>query len=355
MKREDAEEFTQSLGSVLAGAARMTVLGKRLHVPKILGVDEQTWLDDYLRVYVQLSTRERRQIHREAARKLTDSGLSQREAAKALGIPETTIRRYLAAPNGAKNEEEPNPTNELEVAHAPNGAPSDIASKRKAAEDGRKQVLEKPADPEILPGVYGEDFFTGSRSIADNSVDLILTDPPYNSDASEADLAGTSLYGKAAQVAARILKPGGSFLVYSGQKYLPDVYGLINQPALRYWWTFAGVHTEGKQLLQKLGIRCGWKPIIWYVKGTRGDVSEILTDIVTGAREKEYHEWQQAEAEALHFIDKLTFPGGLVVDFFLGSGTTKAAADKLGRRFIGFEIDHTTAEKLRERFAGKIA
>ena len=179
-------------------------------------------------------------------------------------------------------------------------------------------------------------------------MDLVFTDPPYNKDSID-------LYRKAAKTAARILKPGGSFIVYSGQKYLPEVYGLINQPALRYWWTFAGVHGGGNQMLQKLGIRCGWKPILWYVKGTRGDVSEVLLDVVSGNREKDQHEWQQSEAEALHFIEKLTFPDGLIVDFFMGGGTTKAAADKLGRRFVGFEIEIATAEQLRERFGEQAA
>jgi DNA modification methylase len=91
------------------------------------------------------------------------------------------------------------------------------------------------------------------------------------------------------------------------------------------------------------------------VKGTRGDVSEVLTDVVTGAREKTHHEWQQAEAEALHFIEKLTFPGGLVVDLFFGGGTTKVAADKLSRRFIGFEIERAVAERAMERLAEKVA
>jgi DNA methylase len=278
-----------------------------------------------------------RQDRKKVARALSDQGLSTREIAAVTGGSYKTIQRDLTGTN---------------VPEDGTNVPEDfIGHKRKAGEDARKAILEAPADPQILPGVYLEDFYVGSDRIADDSVDLVFTDPPYDGDSAKAGLDGSSLYRKAAQVAARILKPGGSFVAYSGQKYLPEVYGLINHPALRYWWTFAGIHSGGNQMLQKLGIRCGWKPIVWYVKGTRGNVSEVLADVVTGAREKDYHEWQQSEEEAQHFIEKLTFPGGLVVDFFLGGGTTKAAADKLGRRFIGFEIQRETAEKLRNRFA----
>lgn len=335
LKKEDAEEFTQSLGQIMTGSWRQIALAENLGVPKALGFKStKDWVQHRLGGYVRMSIEERR----EAVKELSDEGKSTREIAGVLGVHHSTVAEDLAVENPTDDAREQGEDAEQKVESVENPT----ATKRKAGEDARKAILEAPADPEILPGIYVEDFFTGSDRIADESVDLVFTDPPYDKDS-------VDLYRKASKVAARILKPGGSFVAYSGQKYLPEVYGLINQPALRYWWTFAGVHSGGNQMLQKLGIRCGWKPIVWYVKGTRGDVSEVLADVVTGAREKTHHEWQQSEAEALHFIEKLTFPGGLVVDFFLGGGTTKVAADKLGRRFIGFEVKQETAEKAVKR------
>lgn len=347
MNREDAEEFTQSLGQIVGGSWRQIAWAKRQGVPEALGLSVEDWVQQRLGGYVRHTVEERRQ----AARELSAEGHSTRQIAEVLGTSDTTVVRDLRASNEAGEAVESATHNDVEVSPASFEAATDstpaeqsIGDKRKANEDARKAILEAPADPEILPGIYAEDFFTGADRIADESVDLVFTDPPYDKDS-------VDLYRKAAKVAARILKPGGSFIAYSGQKYLPEVYGLINHPALRYWWTFAGVHAGGNQMLQKLGIRCGWKPIVWYVKGTRGDVSEVLADVVTGAREKEHHEWQQSEAEALHFIEKLTFPGGLVVDFFLGGGTTKVACDRLGRRFIGFEIERETAERAAKRIS----
>ena len=340
MKKEDAEEYTQSLGQILGGSYRQILLAERLGVPKALGLKTPEWVRGRLGGYVKLNAEQRQKAYAEL--KAEDPKIGKRTIARVTGIGRGTVDREVPGPNGPARNNLHLLSQALTNDPGPNG-PSDVGKKRKAGEDARKAILEKPADPQILPGIYAEDFFVGADRIADESVDLVFTDPPYDRDA-------VDLYRKAAKVAARILKPGGSFVAYSGQKYLPEVYGLINHPALRYWWTFAGVHSGGNQMLQKLGIRCGWKPIVWYVKGTRGDVSEVLADVVTGDREKEHHEWQQSEAEALHFIEKLTFPDGLVVDFFLGGGTTKAAADKLGRRFIGFEIDTAAAEKLRARF-----
>ena len=44
-------------------------------------------------------------------------------------------------------------------------------------------------------------------------------------------------------------------------------------------------------------------------------------------------------------------PGEVILDPFTGSGTTCVAAKKLGRRYIGIEIDPATAEKARRRVA----
>jgi len=338
MERKDAEEFTQGLGQVVGGSYKIISAAQRMGVPKALNLTTDQWVNERLGGYVRMTIDDRR----EAVKELAAEGASTREIAAAIGVNQSTVVRDIGDANASLIDDGAVDDADTVVIDDANASPNPTATKRKAGEDARKAILEEPADPEILPGIYVEDFYVGADRIADDSVDLIFTDPPY-------DREPVDLYRKAAKIAARILKPGGSFVAYSGQKYLPEVYGLINHPALRYWWTFAGVHAGANQMLQKLGIRCGWKPIVWYVKGTRGDVSAVLADVVSGAREKSHHDWQQAEEEALHFIEKLTFADGLVVDFFLGGGTTKVAADKLGRRFIGFEIDSATAARAKER------
>lgn len=207
----------------------------------------------------------------------------------------------------------------------------------------RAKDLARPVEMELPEGIHRGDFRELAAMIPDNSVELVFTDPPY-------DEKSVGLYADAARVAARILKPGGSMIAYSGQKHLPAVLSGMSAH-LRYWWTCAGIHEGGNQILEKLGIRCGWKPLVWFVKGGRGDVQNILVDTVRGDREKDAHEWQQAASEARYFIEKLCPAGGLVVDFFLGGGTTKIAADQLERRFIGFEVNAKALEGAAKRIA----
>lgn len=207
-------------------------------------------------------------------------------------------------------------------------------AKRKAA---RKQRTPTPFDSCILTG----DFRTESESISDNSIDIIFTDPPY-------DEASTPLYGDLARIGARVLKPGGLCLAYSGQIHLPAIYALMGEH-LDYLWTCAIRHTGGMQRIFKANVNTGWKPILMYVKPPRNVWWDSFVDITSGGREKEDHDWQQAESEAAYFLKALCPDGGLVFDPFMGSGTTLVAAKKIGLNYLGIEIKSEVADKARKR------
>jgi DNA modification methylase len=96
--------------------------------------------------------------------------------------------------------------------------------------------------------------------------------------------------------------------------------------------------------MTEYGIIVHWKPIVWFVKGTRGDKHTFVDDLVSTQVEKDTHEWQQPLAEADYYIRQLSSPAGLVVDFFCGSGTTALAADRLGRKWRTYEIDPLTRD-----------
>lgn len=182
-----------------------------------------------------------------------------------------------------------------------------------------------------VDGLYLGDFRKIGDKIPDASVDLIFTDPPYDRKAIE-------LFDGLGEFAARVLRPGGSLIAYVGHIQLPDALADLSQH-LRYWWTCGCFHSEAKARMTEYGIVAGWKPIVWFVKETRGDKQTFITDVVTGAREKSHHDWQQAVSEARYFIDLLTQEGDFVVDPFCGGGTTPVACIQSGRKWASFEID----------------
>lgn len=55
--------------------------------------------------------------------------------------------------------------------------------------------------------------------------------------------------------------------------------------------------------------------------------------------QKELHHWQQSLDGFIQIVERFTEPGELVVDPFLGSGTTAVACLRLGRQFVGCDTD----------------
>jgi hypothetical protein len=82
------------------------------------------------------------------------------------------------------------------------------------------------------------------------------------------------------------------------------------------------------------------------------DVWEIGQSSTTKSHSKEYLGYPTQKPEALleRVIKASSNPGDLVFDCFMGSGTTQAVALKLGRRFLGADINlgavHTTTKRL---------
>jgi len=178
------------------------------------------------------------------------------------------------------------------------------------------------------------------------SIDLIFTDPPY-------DRESSSLYADLAKYAATVLVPGGWLLAYSGHANLPDVYKAFSETeGITYAWTFCILHNDADLRFRKYKLHNAWKPIVAAYKPPLAVSWEWFKDVASGGKEKDLHEWQQSELEAAYFIEPLASFKAVVCDPFCGSGTTLVAAKRLGRRWIGFEINEEHVLSARMRIDG---
>lgn len=102
----------------------------------------------------------------------------------------------------------------------------------------------------------------------------------------------------------------------------------------------------------------GENPAQTYYKDDKGrytlvNVKDYWTDIgmiATSSYERQGYPTQKPESLLDRIITASSRPGGLIFDCFMGSGTTQAVAMRLGRRFIGADINlgaiQTTTKRL---------
>ncbi len=199
-----------------------------------------------------------------------------------------------------------------------------------------------------------------------------------------------------AQEWLRVLKPGGSALVFAGRRLAHRCTAAFEDAGFTYKDMFAWLRERAPHRAQRLCVVyerrgdaasaerwAGWRvgnlrptfePISWFVKPYRLGhtiAGNVLEHELGAFNEAAYvqHVQQPDNVLAVHatpedsglhptqkpialmkaLIDLTTRPGHLVLDPFCGSGTTLAAAAALGRRYIGFDIDETYCRTARER------
>lgn len=195
------------------------------------------------------------------------------------------------------------------------------------------------------------------KAIPDNYVDLILTDPPYNISKDnnfrtmgrngidfgewdhEADLT-TWL-----SVASRVLKSGGSLVIFNDWKNLPEIAkvcesnGLVLKDLLRWKKNNPMPRNRDRRYV------VDYEFAIWLVKKGKWTFNrqnekyqrpEFEYPIVS-AKERKHP--TQKPVELMEDLIKIhSNENDIVLDPFMGSGSTGVGALNLNRKFIGIEI-----------------
>jgi modification methylase len=232
--------------------------------------------------------------------------------------------------------------------------------------------------------------------LPEGCADLVFADPPYNlqlggellrPDNSKVDavdddwdqFASFAAYDEftRAWLAAcrRVLKPDGSLWVIGSYHNIFRVGSALQD--LGFWILNDVVWRKSNPMPNFKGTRFtnAHETLIWAARG-RGpkrytfnyDAMKMANDelqmrsdwtlpLCTGEERikgpdgQKAHPTQKPEALLHRVILASSKPGDLIVDPFFGTGTTGAAAKRLGRRFIGIEREPTYAAVARKRIA----
>jgi site-specific DNA-methyltransferase (adenine-specific) len=199
------------------------------------------------------------------------------------------------------------------------------------------------------------------KNIPDNSVDLIVTDPPYGINFTKGYKSGSTeliqgddgftvmfFLDDILREYKRILKPNSALYIFTRFDVMP------------YWWIKCKNYFDAKNCITwaKGGGFTG------DLKGNYGNNSEMIIYLTNGKHELrgkregnvwgfskvklEFHETQKPVDIIENIIQHSSDEEMTVFDPFMGSGTTGVACKNLNRNFIGIELNedyYLTAKK----------
>ena len=257
-------------------------------------------------------------------------------------------RKPVSVFNPTKREERAMKKPEVVERMQEDGISPLVASQKVLSEaKSERKAFTLPAEmPDDMCKLFVGDIRGGLNEIADESVDFIVTDPPYPREY-------LPLYSDLSLLASRVLKPDGSLIVMIGQSYLPEVIKRLEEHMEYYWIMPYLTPGGGAPMLYQKRVNTFWKPVLWYVKGEYN--GDYIGDILKSPEsDKNYHEWGQSLGGMIDIVERLTNPGNVILDPFLGGGTTGVAAVTLGRKFIGSDIEqrniNISLERIKEAY-----
>lgn len=200
------------------------------------------------------------------------------------------------------------------------------------------------------------------RGMADNSVDLVLTDPPYGIDFQSNRRVKWQQKAKIANDkepfvgwlddAYRILSPSGSLLCFCRwdvqQTFIDAIVGAGFKLKSQIIWDKV-VHGMG-DLYSEFAPQ--HETILFAIKSNFKFPNKRPTTVIRQMRVSPMellHPNEKPDALLAKLIDSTTKENDTVLDCFAGGGSTLYAAKRLHRNYIGIEINPNYVKIARER------
>lgn len=220
------------------------------------------------------------------------------------------------------------------------------------------------------------------RSLPDDSVDLVVTDPPYNvSQKADAQWLGRSIrkdfgewdYGFDPKPflaeLKRVLKPEGQIYVFCSTRQIPEYMAVFEES-----WFFRNLLVWSKTnpvprlsktnwlhaneyILYAINEKVKLNKMTFNFPGQAEMKNLFVTPSLQGRERlrdssgKTLHPTQKPLSVLKRLIAASSRPGDVVLDPFMGVGSTAVAALQLGLRFLGCDLDTEYVAQARMRIA----
>lgn len=213
--------------------------------------------------------------------------------------------------------------------------------------------------------VAQQDAVEWLRTLPSASVDLIVTDPPYES------LEKHRAIGTTTRLKHSKASSNDWFRIFPNSRF-PELFSELYRVLAkdRHFYLFSDAETMfiAKPIAEEVGFKF-WKPIVWdkakigmgyhyraryefilfFEKGKRRLADLSVPDIIQEPRILKGYPTEKPVALSELLVRQSSSPDELVVDPFLGSGSVGVAAIKMGRRFWGNDISENAVNVARER------
>lgn len=223
----------------------------------------------------------------------------------------------------------------------------------------------------MINEILNVDCIEGMSGIADASVDLLLTDPPYNvsmkSNFHTMGRKGVD-FGEWDKefdqqswlsVACDKVRKGGSAVVFNDYKNIGVMSDILTEKGFvvkeMLIWRKPNPMPRNRDRLYVTSIEVA----LWAVKGKgwtfnrqRDTYENAIFDYTTVNHRHRIHPTQKPLQLIEDILRIHSNEGDVILDTFMGSGTTAEACVRNNRNFIGFELDAEYAKLARERLEG---
>jgi DNA modification methylase len=202
--------------------------------------------------------------------------------------------------------------------------------------------------------IYNADCRDILPLIPDKSIDLVLTDPPYGIGFSEYESYQDNVSGYKEFILPVIEKcekliSNGWIGVFQTAKKCNEWYELIPRN-----WRLVACPKTFVQIYPVHGMTWATDYLLFWEIGVavqRGKGRDWFVSDTANMKFDRGHPCARPLSQITYLVDNLSESGNIVLDPFLGSGTTAVACKVLGRKCIGIELEEKYCKIAAQRLA----